>query len=596
MTDDVHDEGDNVISFELAKESLTAHTNDDTTRDDDEIVHNAKEKITEWKAASTPSLSAVQELFRDSIRANASPMARDKIIAAIITAFDDELGGKRALLSTWSQITKDYAEACVEAARENTAQPELTPAQKAALRESLWPNVCELAQAPDLMDRVVKQVQALGVVNERELITLAYIAATSRVLEHPLNMITKGASSGGKSFVTLRALELIGPDFVNKLTSSSALSLVYDTRSLSHTVIFIFEANQLQTEKTDKDSTFAMLVRTLISEGRIVHQTTVEDPDSPTGRRVERIVREGPIALITTTTGELYSENETRMLSWHIHEDRDQTAAVMAGLAARAAGLVITSPDLSVWHDLQRWIALGPDDVVIPFSQQISAAIEPLMVRFRRDVGSLFTFIKASALLHQAQRQKDDRGRVVATVADYALAYPIFSKVMAESSGKAVTDNVRAVVKVIAERAGAVATKPTGMRFQRVEVAGRATEVTISSEQIGTATGIGKWAAYRAILTAIDLGFLTNNETRPKKPFRFVLKHGVDEVGVSLLPDPKTITIQDSNRLDPARPDPARPDPARPDPARPDPDRPDSDRPDSDRPDSDRPDSDGGTV
>jgi hypothetical protein len=26
------------------------------------------------------------------------------------------------------------------------------------------------------------------------------------------------------------------------------------------------------------------------------------------------------------------------MLSWHIHEDRDQTAAVMAGIANRAAG------------------------------------------------------------------------------------------------------------------------------------------------------------------------------------------------------------------------------------------------------------------
>ena len=111
------------------------------------------------------------------------------------------------------------------------------------------------------------------------------------------------------------------------------------------------------------------------------------------------------------------------------------------------------------------------------------------MVRFRRDVGSLFSFIKASALLHQAQRQKDDQGRVVATVADYALAYPIFSKVMAESSGKAVPDNVRTVVKLIAERAGAATAKPTGMRFKRVEVAGPATEVTISSEQIGIGDG-----------------------------------------------------------------------------------------------------------
>ena len=120
--------------------------------------------------------------------------------------------------------------------------------------------------------------------------------------------------------------------------------MVYDTRPLAHTVMVIFEANQLQEEKqSDSDSTFAMLLRTLITEGRIVHQTSVEDPNSPTGRRVERIIREGPIALITTTTGELYNENETRMLSWHIHEDPDQTKAVMNGLGDRAAGTVITT-------------------------------------------------------------------------------------------------------------------------------------------------------------------------------------------------------------------------------------------------------------
>src|SRR5262249_10465452 len=147
-------------------------------------------------------------------------------------------------------------------------------------------------------------------------------------------------------------------------------------------------------------------------------------------------------------------------------------------------------------------------------------------------------------ILHQAQRQIDDQGRVVATLPDYLLAYPIFSRVMAESSGKAVPDNVRTVVKLIADRAGGPAKKPEGMRFKRVEVAGHAAEVVISLEQIGTATGIGKSAAYRAVLTALDLGFLVNNETRPKKPFRLVLKHPVDEMGSSLLPDPATITTE----------------------------------------------------
>jgi len=512
------------------------------SHDDDELLKGANDKIAEWQANSNlPSLTQVQELFFESICAGASAMARDKIVAAIIAAFGVELGGKRALGSTWNLLAKQFAAECAQAARNNradTAQEALTPAEKKALRDDLWPKVRELALAPDLMDRVVQQVQARGVVNERELIVLIYIAGTSRVLDYPLNVLAKGASSSGKSFTTTNTLELIGPDFVNHLTSSSALSLVYDDRPLAHTILFINEANQLQ---SDENSTFAMLVRSLISEGRIVHQTTVEDPDSPTGRRVERIVREGPISLILTTTGELHAENETRMLSFQISESHNQTRAVIANLALRATGTVAVRDDLSDWHEFQQWIALGPRDAVVPFAPQITSGILPLMVRFRRDVGSLFSFIKASAILHQAQRQVDDQGRVVALVADYALAYPIFTKVMAQSSGKSVPDNVREVVKLVAELAGSAASTPSKGKFQRTAPAGPGSEIVISSQQIGTATGIGKSAAYRAVIAALDLGFLTNNETRPGKPFRLTLKRGVDDAGPSLLPGPNTI-------------------------------------------------------
>jgi hypothetical protein len=533
-------DADNDISF---APDQAAQMNGGANVDDDDLITCASKKIADLKAAGTPRLSDVQELFHKSICAGASPMARDKIVSAILAALGNAVGSKRALIGTWNKLVKDDAVQRAQDARESTTRPELTPAQKAALRESLWLTVRELAEAPDLMDRVVKQVHAMGVVGECELITLTYIAATSRVLDHPINILARGASSGGKSFTVFHTLELIGPDFTNQLTSSSALSLVYDTRPLAHTVIFLFEANQLQVEKQgDKDSTFAMLVRTLISEGRIIHQTTVEDPNSPTGRRVERIVRDGPISFICTTTGSLYDENETRMLAWNIHEDPKQTAAVMAGLAARASGAVVASPDLALWHDLQRWIGLGPNDAVIPFAPQIAKAIPPAMVRFRRDTGSLFTFIKASALLHQTQRQMDANGRVVATVADYALAFPIYSRVMAETAGKGVPANVHAVVKLIEERAGAPAEKPEEMRFKRVEVAGRASEVTVSSEEIGTAVGVGRWPAYRAVISAIDRGFLINNETRKGKPFRLVIKRGIDEAAPALLPDPKTIS------------------------------------------------------
>ena len=55
----------------------------------------------------------------------------------------------------------------------------------------------------------------------------------------------------------MKTLELIARPVVNHLTSSSALSLVYDERPLAHTVLYINEANQMQ---SDENSTFAMLL------------------------------------------------------------------------------------------------------------------------------------------------------------------------------------------------------------------------------------------------------------------------------------------------------------------------------------------------
>ena len=185
------------------------------------------------------------------------------------------------MTKTWGEIAKQVAAERAQPAR-GVEDPDddnpITLEEKTALRAELWPRIRELAEAPDLMDRVVQQVQSMGVVNEDELIQLIYLAATSRVLDQPINPLVKGASSAGKSSTTTRTLDLIGPDFVNYLTSSSALSLVYDDRPLAHTVLVIYEANQIQ---ADENSMFAMLLRTLISEGRIVHQTTVEDPELP---------------------------------------------------------------------------------------------------------------------------------------------------------------------------------------------------------------------------------------------------------------------------------------------------------------------------
>jgi hypothetical protein len=279
------------------------------------------------------------------------------------------------------------------------------------------------------------------------------------------------------------------------------------------------------------------------------------------GAAIERRLMKNVLPVIgTVTVAELHRRDINRVidpilargapveaarasLSFHVSESQEQTRAVMDDIAGRAATTGKGPANLAVWHDLQRWIALGPTDAVIPFAPQIAEKIPPSMVRFRRDVGSLFCFIKASAILHQAQRQVDDKGNVIATLADYRVAYAIFSKVLAETSGRGVTENVRAVVDLIVRRAAQPTTKPSSGRFTRDEGLANP-EVVLSCRQIGTETGIGPSAAQRAVRSAIDLGYLVNNETRRGKPYRLVVRQHINDEAAALLPHPDKLAVE----------------------------------------------------
>ena len=142
------DQGDNVLPFRRGSDVHARPANDGSGIDDDDLLRHATIRINEWKAATnSPSLTQVQTLFHGLIYDGGSNMLRDKVVDAVLDAFGKELGGKRALTSTWSQIAKDVATERVQAARENrtnTNYSPLTAEEKAATRDALWPAVHKL--------------------------------------------------------------------------------------------------------------------------------------------------------------------------------------------------------------------------------------------------------------------------------------------------------------------------------------------------------------------------------------------------------------------------------------------------------------------
>ena len=115
------------------------------------------------------------------------------------------------------------------------------------------------------------------------------------------------------------------------------------------------------------------------------------------------------------------------------------------------------------WLDFQRWLALeAPYQVAIPFRLAILKAFKEhweklkrrgenpkIQLRLRRDVHGVLTAIKTSAILHKAQREKDARGRVVATIDDYRHAYEAFDEGLASLYKVKTPVTALAVVKAI---------------------------------------------------------------------------------------------------------------------------------------------------
>ena len=72
--------------------------------------------------------------------------------------------------------------------------------------------------------------------------------------------------------------------------------------------------------------------------------------------------------------------------------------------------------DLEPWRDLQRWLTTAEHRVTIPYARQLAQQVAPVAVRLRRDFGSLLALIRAHAILHQASRDRDAAGCIIATL------------------------------------------------------------------------------------------------------------------------------------------------------------------------------------
>jgi hypothetical protein len=283
-----------------------------------------------------------------------------------------------------------------------------------AERARFWRSCKGIAENPALLADMEAVVHKLGVVGEGAAIRGAYLTASSRLNStSAISLLRRGAASAGKNFLITQTLGLIPADRVIHMSSGSHLSLVYygggDENALKHRVLYLAEAAILVDRKTS-ESPLAVMLRTLISEGRLDHNVALPQADgSPVTKHVRR---NGPVAvIITSARDDLEEEMLTRLLTSDADESPEQTLDVLADVLS-GEDRRVDKADVERWLDFQRWLELdAPCDVVIPFSGDILAAFKKrspeievcgqrlrVKLRIRRDIHGFLTAIKTSAI------------------------------------------------------------------------------------------------------------------------------------------------------------------------------------------------------
>ena len=307
----------------------------------------------------------------------------------------------------------------------------------------------ELLKDENLLDRILSDFDACGIVGERIGKLTGYLAATSRLLPKPLGVVIQSSSAAGKTSLMNAVLSLMPSESQFVCSAMTSQSLYYAGNvDLRHKILSIAE------EEGARKASYAL--KLLQSEGKLSIVTTAKE--SGTGRTiVQRYDVEGPVATImTTTASDVDPELMNRCFVIGVDEESEQTAAIQARqrightideqLAAERAERI-----RNLHRNSQR--LLQPIKVDNLYADQLKFPCS--RVRDRRDNQAYMTLIDVIALLHQHQRPRRSRtadGKTVEYIevirGDIALANMIVSALMGSSIDDLPTQTRRLLMQV----------------------------------------------------------------------------------------------------------------------------------------------------
>ena len=255
----------------------------------------------------------------------------------------------------------------------------------------------QLLRDPNLLQRIVADIDACGMVGESTNKVAGYLAATSRKLKDPLAIVIQSSSSAGKTSLMDAILAMMPDEDQLRFSGMTGQSLFYlNSDEIKHKVLAISEDEGIA------EATYAL--KLLQSEGELRHATVGRDDAGNMTTKQHHV--EGPVQIMLTTTAmEIDEELVNRCMVLSVDESRGQTGAIQAkqreGRTIDAFQRDMVTRQVRKLHQNAQRL-LKPLQVRNPYAPQLTFTNDK--TRLRRDHQKYLTLIDCVALLHQHQR------------------------------------------------------------------------------------------------------------------------------------------------------------------------------------------------
>jgi hypothetical protein len=306
----------------------------------------------------------------------------------------------------------------------------------------LSPKAQAIASNPDILALLDKELRDSGFAGDTSVPQTIWLATNTRMTK-PVSLLCQGPSASGKTHAMEEALRFVPEEAVFRTNGLSPKSLAYTKGKVDLRNKFLY-AGELTGPQNEEGN---VLLRQLVSEGRIKHLTVNKSGGSNEGQLLEV---EGPIGtLFTTTKDHIHPEDASRMLQLTIESSPERTKEIMLATARAYGPNPPKRPDYEPWIEFHRWVCEGPQVVTIPFIEGLAEAFADTKERASRDFGQVAALISAHALIHQGNRKHDPAMGVIAELPDYAAVYGLLADQMPLAAGKTVGPQIRTIVQAV---------------------------------------------------------------------------------------------------------------------------------------------------